>query len=91
MFCFFFFFTTYRKVKHDELFEQIVNKSCRNAFIVSLLATTIILFIEILLPNSPLQEFDIAIIFSLLILTFGFSIYAYDIPIDEMEDAPWRS
>ncbi|MED1410915.1 MULTISPECIES: DUF3796 domain-containing protein [Bacillus] len=91
MFCFFSFFTTYRKVHHDELFEQIVNKSCRNAFIVTLLTTAIIMFTEMLFPNPVLQEIDIAIIFGTLILTFGFSIFFYDKPVDEMEDAPWRS
>ena len=45
-------FTTYRTVQHDEMFEQIVNKSCRNAFIVTLLTTAIILFIEMLFPNQ---------------------------------------
>ncbi|KEK23281.1 DUF3796 domain-containing protein [Bacillus gaemokensis] len=91
MFMFFSFFTTYRKVRHDELFEQIVNKACRNAFIVTALVTTIFVFTEILFPNPTLQELDIAIIFGLLILTFCFSIYFYDKPIDEMEDAPWHS
>ena len=75
MFCFFSFFTTYRTVQHDELFEQIVNKSCRNAFIVTLLTTAIILFIEMLFPNPVLQEIDIALIFGTLILTFGFSMF----------------
>ena len=65
-------FTSYRTVQHDELFEQIVNKSCRNAFIVTLLTTAIIIFIEMLFPNSTLQEIDIALIFGTLILTFGF-------------------
>lgn len=85
------FFTTYRTVQHDELFEQIVNKSCRNAFIVTLLTTAIIMFIEMLFPNPALQEIDIALIFGTLILTFGFSMFFYDKPVDEMEDAPWRS
>ena len=85
------FFTSYRTVQHDELFEQIVNKSCRNAFIVTLLTTAIILFIEMLFPNPALQEIDIALIFGTLILTFGFSMFFYDKPVDEMEDAPWRS
>ncbi|PEV47132.1 hypothetical protein COK37_01155 [Bacillus thuringiensis] len=91
MFCFFSFFTSYRTVQHDELFEQIVNKSCRNAFIVTLLTTAIIIFIEMLFPNPALQEIDIALIFGTLILTFGFSMFFYDKPVDEMEDAPWRS
>ena len=65
-------FTSYRTVQHDELFEQIVNKSCRNAFIVTLLTTAIIMFIEMLFPNPVLQEIDIALIFGTLILTFGF-------------------
>ena len=90
--CFFLFlFTSYRTVQHDELFEQIVNKSCRNAFIVTLLTTAIIMFIEMLFPNPVLQEIDIALIFGTLILTFGFSMFFYDKPVDEMEDAPWRS
>lgn len=84
-------FTSYRTVQHDELFEQIVNKSCRNAFIVTLLTTAIIMFIEMLFPNPALQEIDIALIFGTLILTFGFSMFFYDKPVDEMEDAPWRS
>ena len=84
-------FTSYRTVQHDELFEQIVNKSCRNAFIVTLLTTAIIMFIEMLFPNPVLQEIDIALIFGTLILTFGFSMFFYDKPVDEMEDAPWRS
>lgn len=84
-------FTSYRTVQHDELFEQIVNKSCRNAFIVTLLTTAIIMFIEMLFPNPVLQEIDIALIFGTLILTFGFSMFFYDKPVDELEDAPWRS
>ena len=68
-------FTSYRTVQHDELFEQIVNKSCRNAFIVTLLTTAIIMFIEMLFPNPVLQEIDIALIFGTLILTFGFSMF----------------
>lgn len=49
------------------------------------------MFIEMLFPNPVLQEIDIALIFSTLILTFGFSMFFYDKPVDEMEDAPWRS
>lgn len=90
MFCFFSFFTSYRTVQHDELFEQIVNKSCRNAFIVTLLTTAIIIFIEMLFPNSTLQEIDIALIFGTLIYIRFFYVL-YDKPVDEMEDAPWRS
>ncbi len=63
----------------------------RNAFIVTLLTTAIILFIEMLFPNPTLQEIDIAVIFATLILTFGFSMFFYDKPVDEMEDVPWRS
>ncbi len=73
------------------LFLYVVNKTCRNAFIITLLATAILVFIEMLFPNPTLQEVDIAIIFGLLVLTFGFSLYFYDTPINELEDAPWHS
>lgn len=49
------------------------------------------MFIEMLFPNPTLQEIDIALIFGTLILTFGFSIFFYDKPIDEMEDTSWCS
>lgn len=68
-----------------------INRAVMPLSLVTLLTTAIIMFIEMLIPNLTLQEIDIALIFGTLILTFGFSMFFYDKPVDEMEVAPWRS
>lgn len=69
--------------------EQFNTMNCLNK--LSINRAAIIMFIEMLFPNTTLQEIDIALIFGTLILTFVFSMFFYDKPVDEMEDAPWRS
>lgn len=83
MFWFFLCFRNYRMVRHDEMFENIVNKSCRNAFVATLLLLLVFLPIEILFSSYWLKELDAAILFGCLFSTFQFSLYYYDKNIEE--------
>ncbi len=74
----FFGFFSYTRILNDERLEININKSARNAFIVSMTVFVIAMVIAGLMEDFSVYAYAFIVLFILQILTFSFSLKYYD-------------
>jgi hypothetical protein len=74
----FFGFINFRNIIFDERFEANVNKSCKNAFVLSIGLYAFITVLATLTAYPKFYAYAFPISFALQIITFSFSLQYYE-------------